>query len=294
MLCTTQGSAVWRHLHLIDGLFVSEARSCLMNGKNSMLLHAVPFEEKHLLEAARILAARHRAHRVQRPELSLQFEDEAFDLLMLQTGLTEAGTDPVVALRHNRVIGYLIGRIRLSFPGSSARFSWRPRNVSMPSAGLAVEPEFSREAYSAIYAGLSLRWIAAGLFSHYIFLPTPDRVAIESWFSVNFGLDWTYGARDSSPLRDTISPSDLKLEIGLAESEDRGAILRLLDELYRYHVGPPCYLPYVRETVAGSAQPTRRAWPTWQLKKGAKDRYTLVAENTLNKRSLVRWRTPPC
>jgi GNAT superfamily N-acetyltransferase len=214
-----------------------------------LAIQIVPFEEKYLLDAARILAARHRAHRIPSPQLSERFEDEAFSFSFLQTGLKAEGTAAVVALWGNRVVGFLFGRTKLVPPGSSVGFSWHPRSVSISSGGHAVEPEFSREAYGAMYAAISPQWVAAGLFSHYVILPVYDRSVIETWFSLGFGLDWTYAVRDTSPIVQKYSSADLEIEF--AESQDRETILKLLDDLYRYHAGAPCYLPYVPDTATG-------------------------------------------
>src|SRR3990172_6753970 len=125
------------------------------------MLQIIPLEEQHLEDAARLLAARHRADRIPFPELPAQFQDPACALSLFQTPLNE-GDQGVVALAGSRVVGYLLGRVRLAVPGSAAGFSWQPRSVSMAAHRHAVEPDFCCEAYPAMYAALAPAWLAAG------------------------------------------------------------------------------------------------------------------------------------
>jgi len=130
----------------------------------------------------------------------MRFEQPAAVRTVLETTLTGEGATGVVALRRNRLVGYLIGAPASIDPCHSFAVFLRPRAATIPEAGHAVVPRHAREVYPALYTALAAQWLAAGLNAHYVSIPAGDRVACASWFALGFGHDATLAVRDTSPL----------------------------------------------------------------------------------------------
>ena len=82
-----------------------------------MSIQVVPFEEKHLEDAAALLATRHRADRKSEPELPSRFEDPAATLELLKRIMNSPGRGPgVAAIGEGRLAGYLLSSLALEGP----------------------------------------------------------------------------------------------------------------------------------------------------------------------------------
>ena len=105
-----------------------------------------PFSDEFLGAAGELLAARHRAHRAAEPLLPAQYEDSAAARAEVAALLAVDGASGAVALRDERVVGYLLG-VRKSDEIWGA-------NVWVELAGHAVEePEDLRDLYAAAAKG---------------------------------------------------------------------------------------------------------------------------------------------
>ena len=152
----------------------------------------------------------------------------------------------VVALRDGRAVGYLLGSLRTP-PHVSYRY------VTVSYAGAAVDPALEtvdgREVYREMYAAVATQWVAAGCFAHYVCTPAQDRLAVDAWFSLDFGQDNTLAVRDTLPPERMEAASDI--EIRRAGPEDIDTAVRLEDGLRRYQAGSPVFVPYPPERQAG-------------------------------------------
>ncbi len=143
------------------------------------------FADGHLDDAARLLAARHKAHRRLEPLLPPGYEDPVFARQEVEALWRADETPGAVGIRGGRVVGYLVG-IRKSDD------VWGP-NVWVDPAGHAVEhPEDVRDLYAAAAA----RWVGAGLSAHYAVVPATDPELVDSWFRLGFGQQHAFAIRE--------------------------------------------------------------------------------------------------
>lgn len=140
-----------------------------------------PFSAEFLGPAGELLAARHSAHRATEPFLPDQYEDPAAARAEVEELLALDGAS--VALRDERVVGYLLG-VRKSDEIWGA-------NVWVELAGHAVEePEVLRDLYAAAARG----WVDDDLRPrHYALVPAADQALVEAWSRVGFGQQHAYG-----------------------------------------------------------------------------------------------------
>lgn len=140
-----------------------------------------PFAEEHVADAGRLLAERHRRHRVAEPLLPPAFEDPAAAEAEVAEAARADDASGAVATRGGEVVGYLLGA-----PKSNA--TWGP-NTWVESAGHAVtEPETARE----LYAVAATRWVDEGRTAHYVLLPSYDDALVRVWFRLAFGHQHTH------------------------------------------------------------------------------------------------------
>ena len=145
----------------------------------------LPFDESHLPDAARLLAERHRGHRVVQPLLSKRFEDPEVALPEVTAAWRSDQASGAVAVRDGRVVGYLLG-------APKSRGGWGP-NIWVESAGQAVE---TAEDVRDLYGLAASRWVEEGRTAHYVLSPAHDAALSRAWFRLAFGQQHSHGVRD--------------------------------------------------------------------------------------------------
>jgi GNAT superfamily N-acetyltransferase len=165
-----------------------------------------PFADEHLDAAAELLAARHRRHRAAEPLLPDRFEDPGEARQEIEAAWREVDASGFVALRHNALLGYLIGAPRAPL--------WGP-NIWMGYAGHAVE---DAETVRDLYAAAAAQWAARGWTAHYALVPAFDATVVDAWFRLVFGQMHVHA------LRETPDPQPVDFDV-------REATIGDLDEL---------------------------------------------------------------
>lgn len=209
----------------------------------------VPFAPQHAEPAAALLAARHRVDRGRAPELPLRFEDAGETLGVLRA-LLDAGASGVVALRSDRLVGFLIGEPVLVPPTDWRAQFHRPRSADVPYAAHAVDSTEGADLARDLYAALAPCWVGAGLYAHYVGVPAADREAEEGWISLGFGRQFTIAVRSADPGPELAGAVGGAVAIRRAGPGDLDAVMNLIEALWRYHAGPPIYTPMPPETAA--------------------------------------------
>ena len=130
-------------------------------------LEIVPFADKHVADAAALLAARHARHREAEPLLP-ELEDP---LAAVEAEWSQEGASGVFS-RH----GYLIAA-----PMAILNVTWMRAGV----AGQAIEGD--REAMRDLYAAAAQRWVDEGHTQHAVFVPSYDEELVDAWFRLSFG-----------------------------------------------------------------------------------------------------------
>jgi len=215
-----------------------------------MSVEIVPFAPEHLEDAARLLAARHRADRSRRPELPEQFEEPSRCLPLVEAEWSADGAFGAAAVRDGRPAGYLIGRPWLGRPVLRERAGW------VDYAGHAVEPEDAADLYRALYAAVAPRWLARGCFAHYVTLPAADGAALAAWSSLGFGRWHTAAVRGVAPPQQASHGAGV--EVHEAGEEDIDQVFRLRRGLGIYHTRAPMFEPYLFDPTELRAETLER------------------------------------
>ncbi len=174
-------------------------------------------------DAAELLAARHRRHRLTVPALDAAFEDPARCASLIAGRLGQDGATGAVAFSGGKAMGYVLMTQRPSTP-------WGP-NSWAEDAGNAGESEAVRVAYAAIAGDL----VDAGLRGHWAMVPPDDTELVDAWFSLSFGLQQVYAFQE--PVGVDFQPSNPDgLVIRQPEAADIPALVDL-DYVLPTHVG---------------------------------------------------------
>lgn len=200
-----------------------------------------PFGDEHLDDAARLLAARHRAQRLVEPGLAVGYEDAAVTRMAIETLTAVEGASGVVAVRGCSVVGYLVGTPRDR--------SWGP-NMWVEGGGHAVaEAEIVRDLYGAAAA----TWVEAGASSHFAIVPATDPALVDAWFRVGFGQQHVHAIREAPGPGETF-PVPPGLTIRRAGRRDIVMLGRLDLALPEHQAASPVFsrspLPSLDDAVA--------------------------------------------
>jgi GNAT superfamily N-acetyltransferase len=204
-------------------------------------LKIAPLEDRHLEEAAELLAARHRVHRADEPELPALLEDPTAAAAALERLLGREHSNGAVAHEGERMAGFVIGIALQLPPGSSSL-------ATVPFEGMAVDREGGDDVYRELYAAIAPGWVDASCLAHFVSVMASDATAVDAWFSLGFGQNTITAVRDTSSAA-TSAPPDIDIRRG--EPGDIDAIVRLEDELRSYQTGSPVFLPYPQDRRAG-------------------------------------------
>jgi ribosomal protein S18 acetylase RimI-like enzyme len=187
-----------------------------------------PFSDKHLDDAARLLAERHERHRAAEPLLPARFEDPAAAGEQL-AALHREDASGSACFRDGRMVGYLLGSAR-------DRDVWGD-NVWVDYAGQAFEQaEDARDAYAAAAA----RWVDEGWTRHFVQVPASDLRLIDSWFRLGFGQMQADGVREVSTEADLRAPDGFEIRRPTPD-DDLEALVAVDLALPRHHRSSPVF-----------------------------------------------------
>ena len=231
------------------------ARSPTLTGMRAEIL---PFGEEHLPTAGRLLAQRHRRHRVAEQLLSPRFEDPAVSEAEVTAAFKSADASGAVAVRDGEVVGYVLGAPKTSPV-------WGP-NVWVESAGQACGPSAEdAELMRDVYAAAATRWVDEGRRAQYVLVPAHDEALVGAWFRLGFGHQHTHAVRENLATEPVVRPG---VTIRPAEREDIPTLARLDCELPQHQGLSPCFSAGDLGTVEEAQQEWEEDWgdpdfPTW-------------------------------
>ena len=215
-----------------------------------MGLQYAAFTREHVLDAAELFAARHRANRLREPDLPPAYEASAACADEISGLLDRPGASGVVELRDGRVVGYLLGVPQLPAPNGGHPLFFQRRSISVFGVAYAAALDEGVESYRRLYAEAAPGWLAQGYFVHYIGTPVCDVAAREAWESLGFGRDLTGTVRETRLEVETGGRAP-EVEIRRAGPDDVEDVYCLMSANLRYHAGSPVFFPLFAE-----------AWPS--------------------------------
>ncbi len=205
-------------------------------------MEIIEFEERHIDDASARLAARYEAESQNNTLFPVRVSAAGARAIVAGTRASP-GMSGVVAVDGSRIVGFLLGRLILSPPTSTAAL------VVARGAGVAchaAEPSAAYEAYRQLYAAVAPAWVASGCFTHGIQVSAFDQQAVDAWFSLGFGQAGMRVGRDTN--FDDVAGTSKTIEIRQGTSQDVDEIARLVRDLYRHLAIAPNFAPYFSET----------------------------------------------
>jgi ribosomal protein S18 acetylase RimI-like enzyme len=220
-----------------------------------------PFTDEHVPDAGGLLAARHRRHRLDRPELAPGFEDPVLAEKQIAEAWTVADASGAVATEGGSVVGFLLGA-----PKTNAM--WGP-NLWVESAGQALGDGVDAELVRDLYAAAATRWVDEGRTAHYVLLPAADAPLVDAWFRLGFGHQQAHAVRSPLPAYPDLPAG---LTVRRAERRDIPALAELDVTLPRHQGLAPCF-------SAGQLGSVEEAVAEWEEDFDDPDFATFVAEH---------------
>jgi GNAT superfamily N-acetyltransferase len=217
-------------------------------------LQVVPLCEEHLDAAAALAARRFTCLHEQEPLLPSRYASPAAFVALLRD-LASTGAPGVVAIRDDRLVGFLTGWCMPTFRGQKSTYS--------PEWGNGAEPGESQAIYEELYRRLAADWASDGYVAHYVSLFPNDPGALWAFHWLGFGMHAVDAVRGLDP----VSIPDPEIHVQLAGMDDLEALMSLDDGLWQHIQGAPTFLPQ---------EPRGRVyWDEWLTDDPT--RYTLLA-----------------
>ena len=203
--------------------------------------HVRPFQAGDVPAAGALLAARHRAHRLNCPLLSPRYENDSAATAQVAAAFAQPAASGAVALRDGDIAGFVLGA-----PKDSP--VWGP-NIWVDAAGhAAAEPELVRDMYGLAGA----RWVQESRNAHYVLVPASDEDLLGAWYRLGFGQQQAHAVR---PLTGEPPVATHKVVVRRARRSDLPALASLEVELPRQQSLAPVFsaspVPSYAECLAG-------------------------------------------
>jgi ribosomal protein S18 acetylase RimI-like enzyme len=146
-----------------------------------------PFEPGDVPAAGRLLAERHRRHRLARPLLPSRYEVAADATAEVAAAAARDGASGAVAVEDGAVIDYLLGA-----PDPDPVWG---DNIWVGPCGQAAAPTVPAEVMRDLYAVAATRWVDEGHRAQFVLAPATDADLVQAWFRLGFGLQHAHGVR---------------------------------------------------------------------------------------------------
>lgn len=153
-----------------------------------MNIEILPFNEEHISKAGELLANRQRRSRETTPDLPPAFEDPQAAARSVRVALEKPGASGFAAVDGDRLLGYLVGELLID--QLWGRTAW------VKTAGCAYDTEAGVEVVRELYARLGEQWVSRGCYFHFAMVPPADKVLVDAWFRLSFGLEQIHALLD--------------------------------------------------------------------------------------------------
>jgi len=189
-------------------------------------LDVEPFATADVEEAGSLLAAHVANLHRSEPLVPVAYEREATATEAVAALWRERSASGVAARRDGRLVGYLLGHSRDTFPGPNV---WVP-----PEGQCSVEPEL----VAPMYAEAAQAWVDSGRTAHYALLPAKDAALVDVWFHLCFGLQHVHAATELTDGADTITP-DPAVTVRRATADDVATLVSLDVQVTQHMASSP-------------------------------------------------------
>jgi len=198
----------------------------------------LPFTEKMIPDAGKLLADRHARNRKSLPLLPERFEKTEVAIKAIETLWQKKLKNGYAAFRDGKMIAYLIGET-MSLPWGRSGYVYLP--------GYALADDESATVIQDLYALLGEDWVKAGNFNHYLYINAADKNILDVLFDLGFGKERTDALLDFK----TLSIPNIKESVGVtirkAGKGDNAHLGSLSNVIFRALAKAPYWHPTVPE-----------------------------------------------
>ncbi|MFS1512741.1 GNAT family N-acetyltransferase [Chengkuizengella sp. SCS-71B] len=198
------------------------------------------FKDEFLLDAAKLLAIRHKREREKFLALPLQFEHEDHALKAIQAVWEKENSEGIAIFNNKQMIGYLIGTVNSS--------DLRGRHIWIDYAGLAIAENEDEELYRDLYTKIAEQWLQYGCFDHYVLVPAGNRSILDAWLKLGFAFEQVHALCDITNHAMEIE-NQLQIEIRLAKGSDQSIITDIGDLIISHQAGAPVWAAALPEDL---------------------------------------------
>ncbi len=207
-----------------------------------------PLQEADLPHAACLLAQRHRGHRAAFPELPAVAEAVESARALLSAALDRRGCAGWGAFTANNLQAYLVGETELG--------EGRGRSGWIRASGSAWAEGTAPALLADLYARLAEGWVRSGIFAHFAVVPASESEALRVWFGLAFGIEHVHAVLDLRSLSLPELSTPVGVTIRLATDDDRQALARMSDVVWRHQLEAPVWAVMLPE----NAEANRAGW----------------------------------
>lgn len=196
------------------------------------------FSKKDIKEASVILACRHKNERKVFKNLKKEFESNLYTEKALKKLLKNDYVMGICAFKDNVLVGFLISYIMIdNVLGRSAHIDYE---------GLGILDTESGELYRNLYCEISKKWLANGVFSHYVEVPAGNKETIEAWLKLSFSFQQVYGINTLSK-KEIENPNNISIKVGCKDDAQR--LSKLSNLIYLHQAESPVYAAALPERI---------------------------------------------
>lgn len=138
----------------------------------------------------------------------------------------------VAAMRDGKLVGYLAATAPRP-PGEA---------VSIKATMHATAPDQRRDIYRSLYSHLAGELTKIGGFTHTVAVNYADRITVDTWFELGFGIDQIKGTQPLSPAAEATIGSP-NVHVREAVPQDLDEMTGLAIEVTRFHAQSPMLRP---------------------------------------------------
>jgi ribosomal protein S18 acetylase RimI-like enzyme len=206
-------------------------------------MELVKFTDKHVDEAAELLAARHREDMQQSPYLPAKFAETEWAAKAICAILGQGATEGVAAIENGKMQGYMLGtQIEKDHLGGKAGWIYLPSHAAL-----------DQQLYRQMYAVIGDKWVRNDVFYHFAHVTAGDRELQELWFDMAFGREQAHGAMNFSEATIKNVPQG---DIVIREStdDDEEIFRQMATWITRFQTGTPIFAPVDQKFLTEQTQ----------------------------------------
>jgi len=219
----------------------------------------LPFTEKMIPDAGKLLANRHKRNRKSLPLLPPRFEEPSVATKAVEALWGKKHKYGYAAFSDGKMIAYLIGET-MTLPWGRSGYVYLP--------GYALAEGENPSIMQDLYALLGDDWVKKGNFNHYLYISVADRNILDALFDLGFGKERVDALMAFDTLEIPVVEEPKGTTIRKAGKGDNELLGSLSDVIFRALAQAPYWHPTIPEDwdelyEGWSELPDEGDWDIW-------------------------------